>query len=90
MTETVTEQINEGSLNTGNKMTSEEINKLASALVEDIKRAHSRLDEVQDSCQHKDVEVGLVGGSLRTTCKYCYKAIGYPTTKQAEDAGYKL
>jgi hypothetical protein len=88
--ETVTEQINEGSPKMENKMTSEEINKLAKELVEDVKRVHARLDEVQDACLHKDIEVGVVDGSLRTTCVYCYKAIGYPTKEQANKAGYDI
>jgi hypothetical protein len=86
----VTEQINEGSPKTENKMTSEEINKLATQAVEDVKRAHARLNEVQDACLHKDIEVGVVDGSLRTTCVYCYKAIGYPTQEQARKAGYDI
>jgi hypothetical protein len=88
--EAVTEQTNEGSLKMENKMTSEEINKLAKDLVEDVKRAHARLNEVQDACMHKETEVGVIEGSLRTTCVYCYKAIGYPTQEQARQAGYDI
>ena len=86
----VTEQINEGSPITENKMTSEEINKLATQAVEDVKRAHGRLQEIQDACLHKEVEVGLIDGSLRTTCKYCYKVIGYPTQEQSIKSGYNV
>ena len=87
----VTEDINQGSPITENKMTSEEINKLAIGLVEDAKRAHSRLQEVQDACGHKEPhEIGLVNGTLRTTCKHCYNVIGWPTQEQASKAGYNI
>jgi len=85
----VTEEIvNEGSPITENNMTSEEINNIAKARVEDVKRAHARLEEIQDACTHKEVGVELINGALRTTCRYCFRAVGYPTQEQAEQSGY--
>ena len=83
-------QINEGSLNTENTMTSDKIHKLATIAIEDIKRAHSRLDEIQDCCRHKDTEIILIEGFLKISCNYCYKVIGYTTKEEIKQAGYKI
>lgn len=90
MSNEVIEKINQGSLNTENTMTSDKIHKLASIAIEDIKRAHSRLDEIQDCCRHKDIDVIQIEGFLKKSCKYCYKVIGYPTKDEIRQVGYKI
>lgn len=82
--------LNEGSQQKENKMTAEKINKMAKGAVEDIKRAHSRLAEIQDACTHKESEIGSVDGFLQKTCKYCYVTLGYPTTEELQSAGYQV
>jgi len=90
-TETVTNKIsNEGSQLKENKMTSDKINKMARGAVEDIKRAHNRLAEIQDACTHKETEIGSVDGFLQKTCKYCYVTLGYPTNEELIAAGYQV
>ena len=88
MEETVTEVPNQGSPITENKMNNEETNKLAINLVDDIKRLHSRLEEVQDSCLHKETQIEFINGTLQKSCKYCYKVVGYATQDEAKASGY--
>lgn len=82
------QQSNQGSPIRENEMTNDEINKLARDLVDDIKRLHSRLNEVQDSCRHKETAVELIEGTLKKSCVHCYRVVGYATMDEARAAGY--
>ena len=86
----VTTTVNKGSQLKENTMKPEILNRMANIAIEDMKRAASRLTEIQDACTHKDDHVELVGGFLQVTCKTCYVVIGIPTHEQIRNAGYTI
>ena len=73
---------------TGMNLTQEEIKKRVEDCVKELQSAQGRLEELQDACRHPNLSVELLNRSLRTCCKDCGLAIGYPTAEQKRLAGY--
>lgn len=68
-----------------------EIKQLVSATKNDIKELKTTLNEIQDTCKHKEVTIRNIStgvAELRKVCDTCEKILGFPTREQLREAGY--
>ncbi len=74
-----------------NNMDPKEIKKKVSDTKDDIKQLNTALNELQETCTHKETTVKNISTSvaeLRKVCKTCEKVLGYPNKDEMKDAGY--
>lgn len=58
-----------------------EVNKLN----EKLRSIQKEIDEIQDSCVHKDKKIEMIeGGESKWTCIFCKKRISYPTPQELD------
>jgi len=69
-------------------LTDVEINQQMNKAEESVRVSELQIKNLQQSCKHKVVGVGIVNKTLRVVCQTCKGALGYPDADEIEKAGY--
>lgn len=71
-----------------------EIKRKAEELAKKIKTSEEELIELRKMCKHSEYEIKNINSeagspALRRVCKQCQKELGFPSTQDLENNGYK-
>lgn len=69
-------------------LTDVEITQQMNKAEESIKQLELLITDLQKSCKHNVVGVGLVNKTLRIVCQSCKGVVGYPSDVEIIAAGY--
>ena len=69
-------------------LTDVEVNQQMNKAEETIRQSELLIKNLQKSCKHKVVGVGIVNKTLRIICQSCNSALGYPNDAEIVAAGY--